>query len=185
MEMDLEQFSYDSFKDLSLYCYRVASVVGLMAAEIFGYEDRQTLKYAYNLGMAFQLTNIIRDVAEDSGRGRIYLPADEMKQFGVSVDDILQLKMSDNVRKLIEFQTERAKAYYQKAFELLPESDRFSQRSGLIMAAIYRKTLDEIEQDGFNVLEQRISLTPLRKLWIAWGSARQEKKRHKRRMRAA
>ncbi len=185
MAMDLDQFSYDSFKELSLYCYRVASVVGLMAAEIFGYQDRQTLKYAHNLGIAFQLTNIIRDVAEDSTRGRIYLPADEMKQFGVAVDDILQLKMSDSVRQLIEFQTQRAKDYYQKAFELLPESDRFQQRSGLIMAAIYRKTLDEIEADGFNVLERRISLTPLRKLWIAWGSARREKKRHKKRMRTA
>ena len=185
MEMDLDQFSYDSFKDLSLYCYRVASVVGLMAAEIFGYEDRQTLKYAHNLGMAFQLTNIIRDVAEDSLRGRIYLPADEMQRFGVEVDDILKLNMTDNVRQLMAFQCQRAKDYYQKAFELLPPSDRYRQRSGLIMAAIYRETLDEIERDGFNVLKQRISLTPLRKLWIAWRSARQEKKLFKRTRRVA
>ncbi len=185
MEMDLDQFTYPDFKSLSLYCYRVASVVGLMAAEIFGYENRQTLKYAHNLGMAFQLTNIIRDVAEDSLRGRIYLPADEMARFGVEVDDILQLKMSDNVRELMKFQCERAKEYYDKALALLPEEDRYRQRSGLIMAAIYRKTLEEIENDGFNVLTRRISLTPIRKLWIAWRSARQEKRRHRRLARAA
>ena len=185
MEMDLDQFTYESFKDLSLYCYRVASVVGLMAAEIFGYDDRLTLKYAHNLGMAFQLTNIIRDVAEDSMRGRIYLPADEMKQFGVEVDDILKLNMTDNVRALIEFQAQRAKEYYQKAFDLLPKADRFKQRSGLIMAAIYHETLNEIERDGFNVLNQRISLTPLRKLWIAWRSARKEKNIYKKLKKAA
>lgn len=179
MAMDLEQFTYASFKDLSLYCYRVASVVGLMAAEIFGYEDRQTLKYAHNLGMAFQLTNILRDVAEDAARGRIYIPQDELKQFKVSQEDILNHQMTNNARQLMSFQAQRANDYYQKAFDLLPESDRYSQRCGIIMSAIYQATLKEIENDNFRVLDQRISLTPLRKLWIAWSTARQEKKRHR------
>jgi len=179
MEMDLDQFSYSSFKELSLYCYRVASVVGLMAVEIFGYRNRQTLKYAHNLGMAFQMTNIIRDVAEDSTRGRIYLPADEMQQFGVTVEDILEHKDSENFRRLIKFQVQRAQEFYDEAFKLLPDEDRYDQRSGLIMAAIYRTTLDEIVADDYNVIRQRISLTPIRKLWIAWKSARSEKKRHK------
>lgn len=180
MAMDLEQFSYASFKDLSLYCYRVASVVGLMAAEIFGYEDRQTLKYAHQLGMAFQLTNILRDVAEDAARGRIYLPRDELERFGVSQEEILNHQSSDKARRLMAFQAQRARDYYQRAFELLPERDRYRQRSGIIMAAIYQATLDEIAKDGYPVLEQRISLTPLRKLWIAWRTARQEKRRYRR-----
>ncbi len=179
MAMDLEQFTYASFKDLSLYCYRVASVVGLMAAEIFGYEDRQTLKYAHNLGMAFQLTNILRDVAEDAARGRIYIPQDELQRFKVSQEDILNHQMTDNARQLMAFQAQRANDYYQKAFDLLPETDRYSQRCGIIMSAIYQATLKEIEDDGFRVLDQRISLTPLRKLWIAWRTARQEKRRRR------
>ena len=185
MEMDLDQFSYDNFKQLSLYCYRVASVVGLMAAEIFGYKNRQTLKYAHSLGMAFQMTNIIRDVAEDAQRGRIYLPADEMRQFGVSVEDILEQKDSENFRRLIKFQTQRAQEFYEQAFEQLPEEDRYNQRCGLIMSAIYRTTLDEIEKDDYPVLKQRTSLTPIRKLWIAWQSSRSEKKRHKNLLRKA
>lgn len=179
MEMDLDKLTYDTFTDLSLYCYRVASVVGLMAAEIFGLKNRQTLKYAHNLGMAFQLTNILRDVAEDAQRGRIYIPQDEMARFEVHTDDILKHNMSDNVRKLMAFQAQRANDYYDKAFNLLPEEDRYSQRSGIIMAAIYKATLNEIENDGYTVLTQRISLTPLRKLWLAWKTARAEKKRYR------
>ena len=104
MAMDLQQVRYASFKELQLYCYRVASVVGMMAAEIFGYEDRRTLKYAHDLGIAFQLTNILRDVGEDAARGRIYLPADEMERFEVSNDDILQHRGSDGVYGLFRFQ---------------------------------------------------------------------------------
>lgn len=179
MAMDLEQFTYASFKDLSLYCYRVASVVGLMAAEIFGYKDRQTLKYAHNLGMAFQLTNILRDVAEDAARGRIYIPQDELQRFKVTQEDILSHQMTDNARQLMAFQAQRANDYYQKAFALLPEADRYSQRCGIIMSAIYQATLKEIEDDNYRVLDQRISLTPLRKLWIAWRTARREKRRYR------
>jgi phytoene synthase len=168
MEMDLNRHSYDDFKSLQLYCYRVASVVGLLAAEIFGYTDRRTLKYAHDLGIAFQLTNIIRDVGEDARRGRIYLPQDELQQFGVSTGDILNARESEGFHKLMEFQIERAERFYQQALEQLPAADRKAQRTGLIMAAIYRATLDEIRRSGCHVLRERISLTPLRKLWLAY-----------------
>ncbi|MDA0191413.1 MAG: presqualene diphosphate synthase HpnD [Proteobacteria bacterium] len=168
MEMDLRQSRYLDFKALSLYCYRVASVVGLLAAEIFGHTDRRTLKYAHDLGMAFQLTNIIRDVGEDARRGRIYLPIDELQRFGVPAADILNARESDNFRQLMAFQIERAEHYYRQAMEALPAVDRKAQRPGLVMAAIYRTLLDEIQRDGCRVLTQRTSLPPLRKLWIAW-----------------
>ena len=168
MEMDLQQTRYLDFKALSLYCYRVASVVGLLAAEIFGHTDRRTLKYAHDLGMAFQLTNIIRDVGEDARRGRVYLPLDELKRFDVPVADILNARHSENFRRLMEFQIERAEGYYAQAMSQLPDVDRKTQRPGLVMAAIYRTLLDEIKRDGCQVLNQRTSLTPLRKLWIAW-----------------
>ncbi len=168
MEMDLQQTRYLDFTALSLYCYRVASVVGLLAADIFGYTDRQTLKYAHDLGMAFQLTNIIRDVGEDARRGRIYLPMDELKRFNVNVADILDARQSENFQKLMEFQIERAERYYAQALSQLPAVDRKAQRPGLVMAAIYRALLEEIKRDGCQVLRQRTSLTPLRKLWLAW-----------------
>lgn len=167
MEMDIDQPRYHDFKSLHLYCYRVASVVGLLSAEIFGYSDRQTLKYAHDLGIAFQLTNIIRDVGEDARRNRIYLPMDEMRQFDVTAADILNARETENFRKLMAFQIERAKRYYQQALDQLPAADRKAQRSGLIMAAIYRTTLDEIAASGCHVLRERVSLTPLRKLWLA------------------
>ena len=174
MEMDLEQASYADFKALHLYCYRVASVVGLLAAEIFGYSDRQTLKYAHDLGLAFQLTNIIRDIGEDARRGRVYLPQDELTRFGVTADDLLHARYGESFSRLMAFQVERARDMYRQAFAQLPAADRKAQRAGLIMAAIYQATLDEIERDNYRVLDQRISLPPLRKLWLAaktWFSA--------------
>ena len=168
MEMDLTQRRYADFAALRLYCYRVASVVGLLSAEIFGYSNPDTLKYAENLGMAFQLTNIIRDVGEDARRDRVYLPLDELARYNVTVADIMHARESDGFRQLMEFQIERALGYYRDAFRSLPAADRKSQRPGLIMAAIYQALLDEIRADGSKVLTQRTSLTPLRKLWIAW-----------------
>ena len=167
MQMDLQQTRYLDWKALQLYCYRVASVVGLLSAEIFGYTNRQTLKYAHDLGMAFQLTNIIRDVGEDARRGRIYLPIDELQRFNVPARQILDGQHSDNFRELMSFQTQRARQFYDQAFTQLPDEDRKTQRPGLVMAAIYRTLLDEIEADGFQVLDRRTSLTPLRKIWIA------------------
>ena len=169
MEMDLDIPRYASFKDLQLYCYRVASVVGQLSAQIFGYTDRRTLKYAHDLGLAFQLTNIIRDVGEDVRRGRIYIPVDELQRFNVTADDLFSLKETDNFRALMEFQIERAEHYYAKALDELPPADRKAQRCGLVMAAIYRTTLDEIKRDGAGkVLNQRLSLGKLRKVWLAW-----------------
>lgn len=168
MAMDLQQTRYFDFKGLQLYCYRAASVVGLLAAEIFGYSDRATLKYAHDLGMAFQLTNIIRDVGEDARRGRIYLPIEDLQRFQVPAADILAARYSENFRALMAFQAERARRFYAQAYAHLPATDRKSQRPGLIMAAIYRTLLEEIARDGFKVLDRRTSLTPIRKLWIAW-----------------
>ena len=176
MAMDLEFDVYPTFKELQLYCYRVASVVGLLTVEIFGYKDRKTLKYAHELGMAFQLTNITRDVYEDVQRGRVYLPQDELEKFNVTNDDLLAGKTTENVVNLLKFQIKRANEHYEKAFELLPKEDRFAQRTGIIMAEIYQATLNEIELDGYRVLEHRVKLTPLRKLWLAWKTARREKK---------
>jgi phytoene synthase len=167
MAMDLSQTRYLDFKGLQLYCYRVASVVGLLAAEIFGYQDRQTLKYAHDLGLAFQLTNIIRDVGEDARRGRIYLPIEDLQRFNVPAKDILEARYSDAFRELMAFQAERAERFYDQAFAQLPAVDRKAQRPGLVMAAIYRTLLREIARDGFQVLDRRTSLTPLRKVWLA------------------
>ena len=168
MQMDLEFNRYPSFEVLRQYCHRVAGVVGLLSAEIFGYQDRRTLEYAADLGMAFQLTNIIRDVGEDARRNRIYLPLDEIERHGVSVADIIQSRETDNFRRLMAFQIERALGYYREAFAKLPAADRRAQRAGIVMAAIYRAVLDEIRRDGCRVLSRRLSLTPIRKLWIAW-----------------
>jgi phytoene synthase len=167
MEMDLDQPRYADFKSLQLYCYRVASVVGLLSAEIFGYTNRDTLKYAHDLGIAFQLTNIIRDVGEDARRNRIYLPLDELQQFGVTADDIFHSRETENFNKLMAFQIERAQRFYQQAMEHLPTVDRKSQVTGLIMAAIYRAVLDEVIASGCHVLKERVSLTTRYKLWLA------------------
>jgi phytoene synthase len=178
MEMDLEQTRYATFAELSLYCYRVASVVGLLAAEIFGYQDRETLKYANKLGMAFQLTNILRDVKEDASLGRLYIPSEELKKFGVSENDILNHQCNDSVRKLMDFQAKRAKEHYDEAFSLLPEKDRYTQRTGLIMATIYMEILNTIEADSCLLLEKRFSISPIRNLWISWQTAIKQKRRH-------
>ncbi len=182
MEMDLDQNRYESFKDLNLYCHRVAGVVGSLAAEIFGYDDRQTLRFGHALGIAFQLTNILRDVREDAVRGRIYIPMDEMQRFDVTAADLLQPQTNERLRALLAAQWERARDAYDQAFALLPEVDRFRQRSSLIMANIYRTLLDEIRRDQFALLEHRIELTPVRKLWLAWKTVRSER-RYARRMR--
>jgi len=168
MEMDLRQTRYLDWKGLERYCYHVASVVGLLAAGIFGYRDARTLDYAKSLGIAFQLTNIIRDVGEDARKNRLYLPVEDLQRFGVPAGDILQAKETPAFRSLMAFEAERARGYYQQAMSALPAEDRRAQRPGLIMAEIYRTLLDEIQREGFQVLTRRTSLTPLRKLWIAW-----------------
>jgi phytoene synthase len=168
MEMDLVHDRYDNFESLNVYCYKVAGVVGLMAAEIFGYAQPATANYAVLLGTAFQLTNIIRDVGEDARRGRIYVPREDLDRFRVSEGEILALNESERFRELIAFQIGRARDFYAKAFAALAPGDRRNQRPGLVMAAIYRTVLDEIEAGGCRVLCSRVGLTPIRKLWIAW-----------------
>jgi phytoene synthase len=143
-------------------------VVGLMSASIFGYTDKQTLEYAAELGLAFQLTNIIRDVGEDARRNRIYLPLDELEKFGVVEDDIQAARETENFRKLMTYQIERALSHYNSAFAKLPAVDRKPQIPGIIMSGIYRTLLEEIRDEGCHVLKQRTSLTPIRKLWIAF-----------------
>ena len=168
MEMDLTHRRYADFEALHLYCHRAAGVVGQLSASIFGFREPSTLEYAEALGIAFQLTNIIRDVGEDARRGRVYLPVDELATFGLTPEDILERKGGDAFRKLMAFQAQRAESYYDRAFAKLAPADKRDQRAGLIMAAIYRTLLDEIRRDNFDVLDRRIALTPLRKLWIAW-----------------
>jgi phytoene synthase len=167
MGMDLDFNRYPDFETLKLYCYRAAGVVGLMSAAIFGYEKPETQEYAPLLGLAFQLTNIIRDVGEDARRNRIYLPLDELERFGVSEADIQNARESEPFHRLMQFQIDRALSLYDEAFAKLPSSDRRQQIPGIIMAGIYRTVLEEIRDSGCHVLKERVSLTPLRKLWIA------------------
>jgi phytoene synthase len=168
MEMDLGQSRYADFSGLRQYCHRVAGVVGALSARIFGYRNQRTLEYAEALGLAFQLTNIIRDVGEDARKNRIYIPMDELRKFEVTADDILAARQTEGFARLMAFQAERARSAYRQALSLLPQEDRKAQRPGLVMAAIYRTLLDEIARDGYRVLRQRTVLTPIRKLWIAW-----------------
>jgi phytoene synthase len=169
MEMDLNFNRYEDFKQLQLYCYRVASVVVLLSAQIFGFKNRKTLKFAHDLGMAFQLTNIIRDVGEDARRNRIYLPLDELAKFNITEDNILHSRESDAVKQLLDHQIERAESYYDRALNELPDEDRKCQRVGLMMAAIYRTLLREIKADGAQkVLNSRTSLGALRKISLAF-----------------
>jgi len=172
MSMDLERNRYLDFADLEAYCYRAAGVVGLMSAEIFGYTNPSTRQYAQDLGIAFQLTNIVRDVGEDARRGRIYLPQSDLARHGVTAASVLQCQGGDAFRALMADEVARANEWYDRALAALPPEDRVAQRPGLIMAAIYRTLLDEIARDGYDVLRHRIALTPLRKLWIAWKTAR-------------
>jgi len=166
-QMDLEQTRYLDFPGLARYCHLVAGVVGEVAASIFGRTEPATLAYAHKLGLAMQLTNIIRDVGDDARRGRIYLPMSEMKQFEVTAQEILNRGYSERFSALMRFQATRAHQNYDEAFALLPAADRAAQKPGVMMANIYRTLLREIEADNFQVLHQRTSLTPLRKLWIA------------------
>ena len=167
-EMDLDQTRYLDYPNLQRYCHLVAGVVGEVAAKIFGQTEAVTTQYAHTMGLAFQLTNIIRDVGEDAMRGRIYLPVNELQQFDVKAHEILNRIHSERFVALMKFQAQRAHGLYDQAIALLPDADRRAQKPGLMMASIYRTLLREIERDDFKVLDQRVSLTPLRKFWLAW-----------------
>ena len=168
MQMDLEQARYGSFDELKLYCHRVAGVVGRLIARILGFSNPKTLEYADKMGLALQLTNIIRDVGEDARQGRIYLPIEEMQKFDVPANVIMQCKPTDNFAKLMQFQVNRARKTYREAMMLLPAADKKSQKVGLIMAAIYYALLNEIDRDGAqNVLTYKIAIPSPRKKRIA------------------
>ena len=168
MQMDLEQARYGSFDELKLYCHRVAGVVGCLIARILGFSNQKTLEYADKMGLALQLTNIIRDVGEDARQGRIYLPIEEMQKFDVPANVIMQCKPTDNFAKLMQFQVNRARETYREAMLLLPAEDKKSQKVGLIMAAIYYALLNEINRDGAqNVLTYKIAIPSPRKKRIA------------------
>lgn len=166
--MDLEQTRYLDYPNLERYCHLVAGIVGEVAARIFGQHAPQTTQYAHTLGQALQLTNIIRDVGEDAMRGRIYIPVNELQKFDVKAHEVIARQYSERFTALMQFQAQRAHALYDQALALLPDADRRSQKPGLMMASIYRTLLREIESTQFQVLHQRVRLTPLRKLWLAW-----------------
>ena len=168
MQMGLEQARYGSFDELKLYCHRVAGVVGRLIARILGFSNPKTLKYAEKMGLALQLTNIIRDVGEDARQGRIYLPIEEMQKFDVPANVIMQCKPTDNFAKLMQFQVDRARETYREAMLLLPAADKKSQKVGLIMADIFYAFLNELDRDGAqNVLTYKIAIPSPRKKRIA------------------
>ncbi len=163
---DLEHRTCESFDELLAYCYKVASVVGLVSIEIFGYKNPACRDYAVNLGYALQLTNILRDVGEDARLGRIYLPMEDLQRFGVSTEQILQLRFDEKVEALLRFEYERAKHYYELAAGLLPKEDRRRMLAAEMMSGIYAELLEKIRRKHFQVFEGRVSLGKLRKLAI-------------------
>ena len=168
MEMDLHHDRYATFDDLKYYCHRVAGVVGRLIARILGYTQDATLQYAETLGLALQLTNIIRDVGEDARMGRIYLPQDELAQFNVNENSILSATPTPEFAALMQFQFNRARETYRQAIAMLPAADKKAQKAGLIMASIYYALLLEIERDGLaNVLRYKIRIPNPRKVRIA------------------
>jgi 15-cis-phytoene synthase len=175
VEMDLTRRRYDNFDDLHLYCRRVASAVGLICIEIFGYHNQSTRVYADRLGIAFQLTNIIRDVGEDAARGRIYLPLEDLARFDVSEAEILEGVYSSRFRPLIEFEAERARQYYGEAERALTDEDRGAMLAAEAMRLIYASLLERIAHAGYRVLDRRTSLSVPRKLYLvgrAWAGTR-------------
>lgn len=179
MEMDLVKNRYTTFDELKQYCHKVASVVGILSSSIFGVTDQKTLGFAVDLGIAFQLTNIIRDVGEDAQRNRIYLPQEDLQKFKVLESDIMDGRVNEAFRKLIQYQIQRARKYYRAALANLPDKDRNAQLPGLVMAAIYGKILDAVEANNYHVLHQKVRLTPVAKLWIAWITSRKERRLYK------
>lgn len=175
VEMDLGRTRYASFEELRLYCYRVASAVGLVCIEIFGYRNPRTRVYAEHLGIAFQLTNIIRDVSEDAARGRIYLPLEDLARFSVGEDEILRGVDNPALRHLLEFEVERARAFYLQAEQALPAEDRAAMVCAEAMRSIYHALLERIASKGCRVIGRRYRLSTPRKLYLVgrtWAGTR-------------
>jgi phytoene synthase len=167
MEMDLKWHSYQTFADLREYCYRAASAVGLICIEIFGYESARTREYAVNLGLALQLTNILRDLKEDIGRGRIYIPIEDLERFGYSERELRMNLYNAPFIELMKYEHARASSYFEKAAGSLPDQDRPSMFAAEIMGAIYKELLDQIPAVQFDVLRNRLAVSKSRRLQIA------------------
>jgi phytoene synthase len=167
MEMDLKWQSYQTFADLREYCYRVASAVGLICIEIFGYESLRTREYAVNLGLALQLTNIMRDLKEDIARGRIYIPIEDLERFGYSEQDLRNNLYNAPFIQLMKYEHARAVSYFERAAASLPEGDRASMFAAEIMGAVYRELLDNIAAAQFDIYRNRITVPKMRRLKIA------------------
>jgi phytoene synthase len=175
VEMDLERTRYATFEDLRLYCYRVASAVGLVCIEIFGYRNPRTRQYAESLGIAFQLTNIIRDLSEDAGRGRIYLPLEDLARFGVTEDEILRGADTLELRLLLEYEVERARSFYAQAEQALAAEDRAAMLCAEAMRSIYHALLERIASKGCGVVGRRYRISTPRKLYLVgrtWAGTR-------------
>jgi phytoene synthase len=166
-EMDLKGTSYATFNDLSLYCYRVASTIGLMAIEIFGYRNSRSRDYAVNLGTALQLVNILRDLESDARCGRVYLPEEDLQRFHVRREDLLEGRPSDRLVDLMHFEADRARQYFKLARQALPPEDRHSMLPAEIMAAIYWRLLGGIQRRGYNVFGEPVRLSRPLKFWTA------------------
>jgi phytoene synthase len=167
VEFDLAEQPIESFDDLRLYCYRVASTVGLLVVRILGFQNPRSLEFAETLGIAVQLTNVLRDVGDDASEGRIYLPSDELDRFGVSAESILAREMSDELQLLLSFNAKRALSYYENAERLLPDEDRRALRPATAMGRIYRALLDELIERGFPCFEQPVRISKPRRVAIA------------------
>lgn len=168
VEMDLRLVRYRTFEDLSLYCYRVASTIGLIAIEIFGYQNLSAREYAKHQGMALQLVNILRDLGTDASRGRVYLPQEDLERFGVRAESFQEGKPSGRFRELMEFESNRTRHYFKLARQALAPVDRRSMVAAEIMGAIYWKLLKRIERRGYDVFNGRVRLSKLAKLWVAF-----------------
>jgi phytoene synthase len=166
-EMDLTQSRYADFDELVEYCKKVASAVGLICIEVCGYEDENAVSFAIDLGIAMQLTNVIRDVSEDAANGRIYLPMAEIDRFGYSEVALLEGRVDDHFRELIKFQVERAREYFTSGSRLFPLLDRRSRACPQAMAAVYMRILDKIEDADYDVVSNRIGLSKRAKFTLA------------------
>jgi phytoene synthase len=167
LEMDLNGTRYETFEDLALYCYRVASTMGLLAIEIFGYRNPRAREYAVNLGTALQLVNILRDLQSDARRGRVYLPREDLERFGVGPDELRTGAYNDSYIELMQFECDRARYYFSLARQLLPPEDRRSMVAAEIMAAIYWRLLARIQKRCYNVFGERVRLPRVTKFWTA------------------
>lgn len=178
--MDLDRKTYADFAQLSHYCYRTQSIPLLLAAEVFGYQDRRTATFAHPMGIALRLTDIIRNLRRDAARGQVYLPQEDLVRFAVQPDSLLGHSTPMELRNLLGHMAQRARGHLHESLELLPATDRYRQRASIALGALYQATLDELERDRFRVLEHRLELAPTRKLWIAWRTFRRERHKNRR-----